>query len=121
MTKKTLNKNYGHAFKIMPGKVFLSLLAMSAVLGCAPGEALKASGANVQITSNTPKADCRFMQQISVSSRASPGWGQNPTEDIYNRLRNRASELGGNLVRIETMGLNAMAGGAAIGSVYSCK
>ena len=101
----------------------LGMLGASLCLAsCARQESehLVFAGSKVSIISGYVEPKCRFIQQVSVSSKASSGLGGNPTEDLHNKLRNRASELGGNTVRIESLGLNSISGGAAVGSVYNC-
>ena len=83
-------------------------------------EPLNIGSSNIRVTSGRIEPHCKFIQQISVSSNAAPGWGKNPSEELHNKLRNRAADLGGDFVRIDSMGLNPMAGGSALGSVYKC-
>ncbi|MBT0724118.1 DUF4156 domain-containing protein [Rosenbergiella sp. S61] len=107
------------------------LLAVLVVAGCSSaGNQLNAAGQNVRFVDQQPGAECHY---IGTASGEQSNWfsgqqieGGNSLRGAANNLRNRAAEMGGNVIyNASTPGLSLVSSFVPVatkmsGQVYKC-
>jgi hypothetical protein len=113
-------------------KVCLVIAAVLAVSGCAATQ-VKPGAERVRITTTEPGKECKFLGEATGNqgNRFSGGWTSNENLETgaRNDLKNKAADLGGNVVMLltqraaETHGNNGAGGQTNVtlsGNIYKC-